>query len=138
MNIAVKRSVLSLFWTIIILVFASPITTASASYMSDCNKLINTWETCGGDAGSCGAEEASIVEECKCHAKKGSDWKLVTAAVGKDGVCNATIPFDDVPPPSEPRPIGGNTGKGSPNIEGNFEDDRGGPEEGNTGRGNPR
>ena len=111
---------------------------ASASYMSNCNALISKWQACLESGGSCSTQENTILAECKCHKKKGNDWKLVTAAVGKDGVWNPTIPYDDVPKPTDHRPPEGNKGKGSPDIDGNDQRDRGGPQEGNTGKGNPR
>lgn len=111
---------------------------ASASYMSNCNALIGQWNQCQQAGGNCSPIEARITAECKCHRKINNEWKLVTAAVGKDGVCNPTIPYDDVPPPGDPRDPHGNTGKGSPDTQGNFDRTRGGPDEGNMGRGNPR
>jgi hypothetical protein len=113
-------------------------TNANASYMSKCNKLIAAEAACKETGQSCAAETTAIAEQCKCHVPKGDDWKLVTAAVGKDGVCNATFPYDDVPPPGDPRPSHGNLGKGSPDIDGNDTRDRGGPEEGNKGHGNKK
>ena len=110
---------------------------ANASYMSNCNELISAWEACKEAGQSCAAENTAIVEQCKCHRLKQGSWKLVTAAVGKDGVCNATFPYDDVPPPPEhKRKKKGNLGTGSQDIDGNDTRDRGGPKKGNEGRGN--
>jgi len=111
---------------------------ANASYMSNCNELISAWQTCTETSEDCSAENAIIVKECKCHSLKSGTWKLVTAAVGKDGVCNATYPYDDTPQPGDPRPKDGNLGKGSWYIEGNDTKDRGGPKKGNEGRGNEK
>lgn len=89
---------------------------ASASYMKDCEKLITAWEKCMAATGECTAEEKKIEEECKCHRKKNDEWKLVTAAVGKDGVCDAPLPPDEpvkVPPPGVPAdPDDGDRGDG--------------------------
>ena len=76
-------------------VFAAP--AASASYMEKCNALIEKWDTCKETGQACKAEQKVIEEECKCHKQKGDDWKLVMAAVGKDGVCAPDWP-EDVPP----------------------------------------
>ena len=110
--------------------------TADASYMSKCTKLIAAETECLKGGGVCKEETQTIVDECKCHRKKGDEWKLVTAAVGKDDVCSATFPHDDTPEPTDPRPPHGNLGKGSPNKEGNFERDRGGDPKGDNDRGN--
>ena len=77
--------------------FAVP--TASASYMDTCNKLIDAWDTCRATGDACKAEQKALEEQCKCHKQKGDDWKLVTAAVSKDGVCG-----EDWPPPTIPHP----------------------------------
>ena len=77
-------------------VFAAP--TASASYMEKCNALIETWDNCKESGNACKAEQKAIEEQCKCHRQKGDDWKLVMAAVGKDGVCAPDWP-EDTPPP---------------------------------------
>ena len=113
-------------------------TPANASYMSKCNELITKWQTCKETSGNCRPETNIIVKECKCHSLKSGKWKLVTAAVGKDGVCNATYPYDDTPQPGDPRPEHGNLGKGSWDIKGNDTKDRGGPKKGNQGRGNEK
>jgi len=78
------------------------ITPASASYMSNCNKLIKAWDECRADGGDCKAEQKTLETECKCHKQKGDEWKLVIAAVGKDGVC-APRPWPPTPPP-DPSP----------------------------------
>lgn len=109
---------------------------ANASYMSNCNTLISAWEACMEKGQSCATENTAIAEQCKCHSLKQGSWKLVTAAVGKDGVCNATYPYDDTPQPGDPRPPDGNLGKGSWYKKGNDTKDRGGPKKGNEGRGN--
>ena len=76
--------------------------TASASYMEKCNALIEKWDTCRESGDACKAEQKAIEEECKCHKQKGDDWKLVMAAVGKDGVCAPEWPEDTPPDPSPP------------------------------------
>lgn len=63
--------------------------TASASYMSKCKELINAWNVCSETQEDCTAEESAIEEQCKCHVRKGDEWKIVVAAVGDDGVCDA-------------------------------------------------
>lgn len=75
---------------------------ASASYMDTCNKLIDAWDTCREAGKACKAEQTAIEEECKCHKQKGEEWKLVMAAVGKDGVCETEWPTTEVPDPSPP------------------------------------
>ena len=64
-------------------------TTASASYAEKCKELINAWNVCRETQEDCSAEETAIEEQCKCHKRKGDDWKIVVAAVGDDGVCDA-------------------------------------------------
>ena len=101
-------------------------TNANASYMSKCNTLISAWEQCKESGSACTAETTAIVEQCKCHRLRQGEWKLVTAAVGKDGVCAPRPwPPTDVPDPSPPPPptrvnddsgkdTGGDHGKGDP------------------------
>ncbi len=76
--------------------------TASASYMSECNTLIEKWETCKETQEDCTTQTKAIVEQCKCHRLRQGEWKLVMAAVGKDGVCAPEWPPTDVPDPSPP------------------------------------
>lgn len=81
-------------------IFAMP---ASASYMQKCNTLISAWESCQEAGGACKAEQTAIETQCKCHVQKGDDWKLVNAAVEKDGVCGDPPPEDIIlPPPPQP------------------------------------
>ncbi|MCA8900531.1 MAG: hypothetical protein KDA53_04715 [Hyphomonas sp.] len=75
---------------------------ASASYMGKCNKLIDAWDTCRATGGACKAEQTALETECKCHKQKGEEWKLVMAAVGKDGVCAPDWPPPTIPDPSPP------------------------------------
>jgi hypothetical protein len=110
---------------------------ANASYMIKCNALIDTHMTCLAGGGACKAEYKAVEEECKCHKFIRGEWKFVVEAVGSDDVCSASIPEDDVPPPSEPRDPHGNTGKGNFD-KGNFDRDRGGDPKGDSDRGNPR
>ena len=78
---------------------------ASADYMGRCNKLIGEWKSCTTTSSNCAREEAAIREQCKCHALKGKEWKLVMAAVAKDNVCgNEDPPTIEIPPPHEPPP----------------------------------
>ena len=85
--------------------FAAP--GASASYMEECKAFISEWEVCLASGGDCSKEEDVIETECRCHEKKGDEWKLVMA-VASDGVCDAT--YDDppdipvTPPPHSPPP----------------------------------
>lgn len=83
-------------------IFAMP---ASASYMKKCNTLISMWQTCQESGGDCSSQQKKIEAECKCHAQKGDEWKLVNAAVEKDDVCGS--PPDDItiPPPPPPPPV---------------------------------
>lgn len=79
-------------------------TPAQASYMSKCEKLIKAWDVCMESSGSCEAETKAIEEQCKCHAQKGDEWKLIMAAVAKDNVCGKVDwPKDPPPDPSPPR-----------------------------------
>ena len=75
---------------------------ASASYMKKCEALIAEWDTCRETGAACKTEQKAIVEHCKCHKQKGDEWKLVMAAVGKDGVCAPEWPSTPVPDPSPP------------------------------------
>ena len=77
-------------------------TPVQASYMSNCNKLIAAWEACKEAGGKCVAESKRIEVECKCHRLRQGSWKLVTAAVGKDGVCAPPWPPTGAPDPSPP------------------------------------
>lgn len=77
---------------------------ANASYMSNCNKLIAAWEKCTSAGGACKAEKTAIDEQCKCHRLKQGEWKLVTAAVGDDGVCGKPPEDIIIPPPPPPPP----------------------------------
>ncbi len=115
--------------------FAVGLAPAKASYMMKCEELIGAEAACLEAGGVCKEETQAIIDECKCHKKKGDEWKLVVAAVGKDDVCSASIPEEDVPPPHEPRPPEGNTGKGNFD-KGNFDRDRGGDPKGDSDRGN--
>ncbi len=105
--------------------------TANASYISKCNTLISAWEECKTTGQRCTAEKAAIEKQCKCHVLKGDDWKLVVAAVGKDGVCGK-LPDDIIipPPPPPPTRIIDDTGKGGKHKGGNP------PRDPNGGRGN--
>lgn len=76
--------------------------TAQASYMSDCNALISKWENCTKAGQSCTTEFKTIEKECKCHRLQQGEWKLVMAAVGKDGVCAPAWPDEPVPDPAPP------------------------------------
>lgn len=103
-------------------IFAMP---ASASYMEKCNALISSWQACQETGGACKSEQTAIETQCKCHAQKGNDWKLVNAAVEKDDVCGS--PPDDyiIPPPPQPQPPiirrpsdpAGGGEKGEPTLE---------------------
>lgn len=77
-------------------------TPAQASYMSKCNTLISAWQSCTETGKACKTEFKNIEEECRCHAYKQGEWKLVMAAVGKDGVCAPGWPDEPVPDPSPP------------------------------------
>ncbi|MGE0668133.1 MAG: hypothetical protein AB7O49_16375 [Sphingomonadales bacterium] len=78
-------------------------TPSSASYMQKCDKLISAWKTCKSGGGACKSEQTVIEEECRCHQLIRNEWKLIMAAVGKDGVCAPRPPGDPVPiPPEEP------------------------------------
>lgn len=77
---------------------------AFSSYMSNCDKLIGNWKTCRASSQSCAAETKIIEKECKCHTLKQGEWKLVTAAVGKNGVCAPEWPESPPPQPSDPSP----------------------------------
>lgn len=81
-------------------IFAMP---ASASYMKKCNTLISSWQNCQETGGDCSTRQAKIEAECKCHAQKGGEWKLVNAAVEKDDVCGF-VPDDIILPPPPPPP----------------------------------
>jgi len=78
---------------------------ASASYMEKCKVLIADWDKCRESGSACKAEQKALEERCKCHKQKGDEWKLVMAAVGKDGVCAPewiiTPPADPSPPPHD-------------------------------------
>ncbi len=81
-------------------------TNANASYMSKCNTLIEAEANCKASGRACIAQTTAIVEQCKCHAFKQGEWKLVTAAVGKDGVCAPPQdPSPPPPPPPKPKPV---------------------------------
>ena len=80
-------------------------TPAQASYMAKCNALISAWEKCRATGAVCKVEHQQIVEQCKCHRLRQGKWKLVMAAVGKDGVCAprpTDEPEDPSPPPYDP------------------------------------
>ena len=77
---------------------------ASASYMETCNALIADWEKCRANGSVCKAEQKALEEQCKCHIQKGDEWKLVTAAVGKNGVCAPGWPEDRPPIETDPVP----------------------------------
>lgn len=88
---------------LVLMGLASPI--ASASYMETCKALISEWDACRETGGDCTKQTTVIEETCKCHAQKGDEWKLVNAAVAKDGVCDAAdppVPEDINPPPADP------------------------------------
>jgi len=106
---------------------------ASASYMSDCNALISKWKTCGETSEDCTVEFTTIEKECKCHAFKQGEWKLVMAAVGKDGVCAPAWPGEPVPDPSPPKH---DPDKGDPGKKGH-DDDGGGDDKSDDGSGRP-
>jgi len=91
--------------------------TANASYMSDCNKLITKWKNCTETGQKCTTEFKTIEVECKCHAFKQGEWKLVMAAVGKDGVCAPPWPWN--PPPPDPSPPPHDDGRTSNGDKGN-------------------
>ena len=82
---------------------------AQASYTSNCNTLINAWKTCKEAGGACKAEHQKIVKQCKCHRLKRGTWKLIIAAVGKDGVCAPRVIEDPSPLPPD-RPDKSNSG----------------------------
>lgn len=82
---------------------------ASASYMQKCNALISDWENCQESGSSCKSEQKAIEQQCKCHKQKGDEWKLVTAAVGKDGVCAPDWPEDTPPIEADPVPPRGSS-----------------------------
>ncbi len=111
---------------------------ASASYISKCDALIQDWKQCRTTGKLCLARQATIEEHCKCHALKGDEWKLVTAAVGEDGVCRNRITTIEIPPPPPPPPVEyhnpdpvGDPGNG----EGDPKGKKGGGDDG-TGKGN--
>ncbi len=81
------------------LLFASP---ASADYMGTCTKLIEDWKSCVSTSGSCSVQQKKIETECKCHALKGDEWKLVMAAVAESNVCGSPVPDDKI---GDPEPI---------------------------------
>lgn len=108
---------------------------ANASYTAKCNKLISAWESCKESGGACKAEHQKIVEQCKCHRLRQGSWKLVIAAVGKDGVCAPRKIDDPSPPPpptKKPKPVityGGERGPDNqrpndPNHDGGRNPDR--------------
>lgn len=109
---------------------------ANASYMSNCNTLISAWEACKETGQSCAAENTAIEKQCKCHVLKGNDWKLIKAAVGKDGVCGKPPTTIIIPPPPPPPPTHITRNPGNGGAGGG--DDKGGdpPRDPNGGRGN--
>ncbi len=129
----IKPGIIALFASTIII--ASP---ANASYMQKCNNLISQWQEASSQPARRAQLDTQIEEQCRCHNKIGGKWKLIKAAVGKDNVCDESMPIDTPPPPGD-RP--GQHDKGNYGLgnfdKGNFGKDRGGDPRGNYGRGNP-
>lgn len=82
---------------------------ASADYMSDCDKLIATYDDCRAGGGRCTAEAKRIEAECKCHVQKGGEWRVVKASLTYDGVCDPEWPDGGKPIPT---PTKGGSGGG--------------------------
>ncbi len=81
---------------------------ASADYMSECDALIQAWNDCrAAGATRCAAEEQRLIDECKCHERRGNEWVFVRGSLSS-GVCNAGEPptiITPPPPPEEPREL---------------------------------
>ncbi len=89
---------------------------ASASYMQTCDALIADWKSCKAKGANCSAKTSAIETQCKCHALKGNEWKLIMAAVAKNNVCGSNP--EDVPPIKLPEPRHPTTGTVDPNGRG--------------------
>ncbi len=82
---------------------------AHADYMSECDDLIGAWNRCQQSGGDCSLQRQAIEEKCVCHRFQGGQWRLVNAAVGADGVCEANWPEDTPPIVEDPVPPRGSS-----------------------------